>query len=148
MDDKSGYDYNLISVLWIVLAGLVFVYNTIPFGWSPSAYVCHTTGLGACHYIRSNGLPLAQYTDNPHLGQVHLSSKVGKDWSDLDLANAVVFISGLVLADCGYFIGIQKPVLLPQQSLSFLGFIVDSVRQALILPEQKKGDNSLLFVIT
>ena len=143
MDDKSGYDHILISeeskkFFGLYWQGWFFVYNTIPFGWSPSAYIYHTTGLGASHYIRSNGVPLTQYIDDRHLGQIQLPLEVGKDWSDLELANAAVFISGLVLAHCGYFIGIQKSVLLPQQSLSFLGFIVDSVRQAFILPEQKR----------
>ena len=108
MDDKSGYDHILISeeskkFFGLYWQGWFFVYNTIPFGWSPSAYIFHTTGLGASHYIRSNGVPLTQYIDDRHLGQIQLPLEVGKDWSDLELANAAVFISGLVLAHCGYF---------------------------------------------
>lgn len=58
--------------------------------------------------------------------------------SDLDLAKASIFIAVTVLVACGYFLGISKPVFEPKKSLIFLGFLSDSVKQAFILPEDKK----------
>ena len=59
-------------------------------------------------------------------------------WSNLDLARAASFIVTLVLVLCGYFIGLKKSVFDPVQSIMFLGFISDSVKQAFILPYEKK----------
>ena len=104
---------------------------------SPSVYIHHSTGLGASHFIRSNGVPVSQYIDDRQVGQLRLLPCFSSDWSDLDLANAAVFISAFVFISCGYFIGIKKSVLIPVQ-VPFLGFSSDSKKQAFILPEEKK----------
>ena len=104
------------------------VYNTLPFGWSPSAYVYHTTGLGPTHFIRSQGVPASQYIDDRHLGQLRLPNS--SSWSNLDLANAAVFIASLVLVSRGYFIGLSKSVFNPVRQILFLGFNSDSVKEA------------------
>ena len=143
LDDKSGYDHisltedsrTFFGLYW---KGWFFVFTTLPSGWSPSAYIYDSTGLGASHFIRSNGVPVSQYIDDRHVGQLRLLSCFSFDWSDLDLANAAVFISALVLISCGYFIGINKSVLFPVQVIPFLGFLSDSKKQAFILPEEKK----------
>ena len=143
LDDKSGYDHikltadskKFFGLFW---KGWFFVYNTIPFGWSPSAYIYHTTGLGASHFIRSNGVPLTQYIDDRHIGQLRLPSHTVIEWSNFELAEAAVFIASLVLVHCGYFIGIQKSVLKPTQNIQFLGFICSSRDQSFLLPADKK----------
>ena len=56
----------------------------------------------------------------------------------MELAKASFFIAALVLVSCGYFIGLKKSIFLPVQSLVFSGFFADSVRQAFILPDEKK----------
>ncbi len=78
LDDKSGYDHISLTKDSRKLFGLCwmdwfFVYNTLPFGWSPSAYIYHTTGLGASSYIRSKGVPVSQYIDDRHVGQLQIS---------------------------------------------------------------------------
>ena len=47
LDDKSGYDHIKLTQESKTFFGLrwknwYFVYNTIPFGWSPSAYIYQT----------------------------------------------------------------------------------------------------------
>ena len=143
LDDKSGYDHILLTeesrkffgLCWM---GWFLVYNTLPFGWSPSAYIYHTTGLGATHFIRSNGVPASQYIDDRHVGQLRLPQGSFSNWSDLDLAKAASFIAATVLVACGYFIGLKKSILPPGQVIPFLGFLSDSQKQAFILPEDKK----------
>lgn len=144
LDDKSGYDHILLSENSKTFFGLcwkdhIFVYNTLPFGWSPSAYIYHTTGLGASHFIRLKGVPLSQYIDDRHIGQLRpLYPSLCKDWSDLDFANAAIYIAAVVLTACGYFLGLQKSVFEPTKAIQFLGFISDSEKQAFILPEDKR----------
>ena len=143
LDDKSGYDHILLTedsrkffgLCWM---GWFLVYNMLPFSWSPSAYVYHTTGLGAKDFIRSNGVPASLYIDDHHVGQLRLPQGCLSDWSDLDSAKAVSFIAAIVLAACGYFIGLKKPILPPQQVIPFLDFLSDSQKQAFTLHEDKK----------
>ena len=142
LDDKSGYDHILLSedsgeFFGLFWKGWFFIHNTIPFGWSPSAYVYHTTGLGLTHFIRSKGVPLSQYIDDRHVGQLRLAI-TNPTWSDLDLEKAGIFIAALVLVSCGDFIGLKKSVFIPVQAITFLGFISDSVKQAFLLPKEKK----------
>ncbi len=88
--------------------------------------------------MRSNSVPVFQYIDARHVGQLRLSTGAPSCWSNLDLAKAAAFIASLVLIACGYFIGIKKSVLTPVQVIPFLGFLSDSRKQAFILPEEKK----------
>ena len=104
--------------------------------WNPSSYIYHTTGLGATHLIRSNGVPASQHIDDHHLGQLRLPQGCLSNWSDL--AKAASFIAAIVLVPCGCFIGIKKSILAPKQVIPFLGFLFDSQKQAFILPEDKK----------
>ena len=143
LDDKSGYDHikltndskKFFGLYW---KGWFFTYNTLPFGWSASAYVYQTVGLGASSFIRSNGVPLSQYIDDRHVGQLQLPSSIKNKWKNIELADASLFICALVLIHCGYFIGLTKSVLIPSQKLIFLGLVSDSIEQAFSLPNEKK----------
>ena len=55
------------------------------------------------------------------------------------LALAGIFLTCYVLTSLGYFIGLAKSVLTPQKQVPYLGFIIDSERQAFILLPHKKG---------
>lgn len=146
MDDKSGYDHvrlNVNSTCYFGLEwmGWYFVFNTIPFGWKESAYIYHTIGLAATNHIRSLGVPCSQYIDDRHVGQLappFQQNLASETWSYLELAEAATFICAATLISLGYFIGLPKSCLMPQRSLTFLGFVVDSTRGAFLIPEAKK----------
>lgn len=98
-----------------------FVYNTIPFGWKGSAYVYHSIGMAATSYIRSLGVHWwPSYWAAFSLPWMLPS--VG-DWSELEFANAAIFIAAFVLISLGYFIGLSKSSLIPAQVVRFLGFL-------------------------
>ena len=143
LDDKSGYDHFVLTkesrtYFGLCWKALYFVFNTLPFLWSPSAYVYHTSGLGPSHFIRSNNMLLSQYIDDHHVGQMCLLQCYNSNWSNIDLAKAAAFIAPSVLVSCGYFIGLKKSILSPVQVIPFLGFLSDSTKQAFLLPEDKK----------
>ena len=149
LDDKSGYDHVRLSRDSSKFFGLAwknwfFVYTTLPFGWSPSAYVYQTIGLGVSSFIRAQNVPLTQYIDDRHVGQLHPTKAFSTVWSNLELSEGAAFITALTLTHCGYFIGLQKSVLRPVKSLLFLGFICDSTRQAFVLPQDKKENFAVL----
>ena len=54
------------------------------------------------------------------------------------LARAGNFLTCYVLTSLGYFIGLAQSVLTPQKQVPYLGFIIDSERQAFILLPHKK----------
>ena len=54
------------------------------------------------------------------------------------LARAGIYLTCYVLTSLGYFIGLAKSVLTPQKQVPYLGFIIDSERQAFILLPHKK----------
>lgn len=146
MDDKSGYNHAKLSsnsrtYFGLEWNGWYFVYNTIPFGWKASAYLYHTIGMAATSYVRLLGVPCSQYIDDRHVGQLapcpHSNRTVTR-WSDFEYADAAAFICASVLVSLGYFIGLSKSCLVPQQSITFLGFIVDSTLCAFLIPEVKK----------
>ena len=73
--DKSGYDHVRLTqesrkYFGFYWQGWYFVYNIIPFGWSPSAYIYQTIGLGATNFIHSKGVSLLQYINDHPIGQL------------------------------------------------------------------------------
>ena len=146
IDDKSGYDHVKLSSTSRTYSGLewkgwYFVFNTIPFGWKASAHLYHTIGMAATSYVQSLGVPCSQYIDDRHVGQLASrpqSNKTVTRWSDFEYADSVNFICASVLVSLGYFISLSKSCLVPQQLITFLGFIVDSTLCAFLIPEVKK----------
>lgn len=142
-DDKSGYDHVLLSpesttYFGLAWKGWFFTYKTIPFGWKASAYIYHNIGMAATNRIRLFNVPCSQYIDDRHVGQLRLHQSSHSQWSNLQLAQAGAYIACTILVSLGYFIGLNKCVILPQKIVRFLGFLCDSDLQAFVLPEDKK----------
>ena len=132
-DDKSGYDHIALShdsrtFFGFEWAGWYFVSNTIPFGWKSSAYIYQTTGLLASHYFRSVSIPCSLYIDDRHSGQLRNSLNsptyeciVPQRRRDLASASAAIFLVCHTLIALGYFIGLNKSILIPTQAVPYLG---------------------------
>ena len=140
VDDKSGYDHILVlessrTYFGVQFGGWYLVYNTIPFGFKTSAYIYHTTGLAATGYCRKLGVPCLQCIDDRLLcefSQKTTLTQVLKAYKSL-------YIVCQLLVRLGYFIGLGKSVFEPTQIILFLGMLVDSVKQAFVLPDKKKA---------
>ena len=95
-------------------------------------------------FLREQGIPCSLYIDDRLNGE--LLTKSGP-WSILysdrreefrvKAATAAIFIVLSVLVELGYTIGISKSVLYPTTSLEYLGFLVDSVKEAFVIPQRK-----------
>ena len=77
-DDKSGYQHVRLHPSSETYFGLewdnfFFVFRTLPFGRKASAYIYHNLGLVVSHAARSLGVPLSQYIDDRHVGQLFAS---------------------------------------------------------------------------
>ena len=118
---------------------------TLPFGWKASAFLYHSFGLVVTSAARSLGVPVSQYIDDRHVGQL-FSSGLTVYQPCRHLALAVAFILLSLLVSAGYFVNLGKSSPLPSTSVKFLGFISDSILQAFLVPPDKKDKFKALHV--
>ena len=142
-DDKSGYQHVLLhpssrTFFGLEWNGVYFVFCTLPFGWKASAYIYHNLGLAVTSAARSCGVPVSQYIDHRHVGQLCRAPASSTLPPDRVLAEAAAYILCYLLIEAGYFIAIAKSQCVPSVVIRFLGFLCDSFRQAFLLPPDKK----------
>lgn len=94
--------------------GWFFTSNTLPFRWKSSAYIYHSIGLLASHYVRSVLIPCSLYIDDRHTGEIQLSIKapayapLSSQWEkSLARASSAIFIVCHTLISLGYFLGLN-----------------------------------------
>ena len=95
-----------------------------------------TLGSVVTSYIREIGTPSSQYIDDRHLGE--LWGPIPEARSSYQAAQAGVILAIAVLAELGYFINVDKSIVVPTQRLVFLGHLVDTIRETFSIPENKK----------
>ena len=125
--------------------------TSLTFGWKISPYVYHTVGLAASGFLRAKGVSSSLYSDDRLNGELLTSKGL---WSSLpaerlvqfriDAAKAAIYVVLSVLVSLGYTIGIKKSVLWPTTALEFLGLIVDSERQFVLIPRSKIDSFAIL----
>jgi len=131
LDDKSGYDHNMLhenskKYFGIQFGGFYLVFNTIPFGFKTSAYIYQTVGLVATSYCRSLGVPCLQYIDDRWIGG-WIGKKSFSKQSGIDRqkdAQRCLYVVCEVLIRLGYFINIKKSVFFISTVIKFLGMLV------------------------
>lgn len=74
-DDKNGYQHVLLhpssqTYFGFQWQGFYFTFRTLPFGWKASAFIYHKLGLAVSGAARSIGVPVSQYIDDRHVGQL------------------------------------------------------------------------------
>ena len=142
-DDKSGYQHVRLHPSSEMYFGLewdnfFFVFRTVPFGWKASAYIYHNLGLVVSHAPRPLGVPLSQYIDDRHVGQLFASPMRSVILPSAQRAEAAAYILCYILIEAGYFINTDKSQHVPSTVVCFLGFLCNSMRQAFLIPQDKK----------
>lgn len=115
-----------------------FTFRVLPFGWKASAYLYHNLGLVVSGAARSLGVPVSQYIDDRHVGQLFPCVAQALP-PGFELAEAAAYILCYLLIEAGYFLGLEKSQPIPSTCVRFLGFISDSVDQAFRIPQDKKA---------
>ena len=136
-DDKSGYQHVLLhpssrTFFGLEWNGVYFVFSTLPFGWKASAYIYHNLGLAVTSAARSLGVPVSQYIDDRHVGQLYRAPTDSTLPPNRVLAEAAAYILCYLLIETGYCIAIAKSQCVPLIVIRFLGFVCDSFRQAFL----------------
>ena len=133
-DDKSGYDHVRLSshsqeYFGLEFGGYFMVYTVLPFGFKASPYIYQMIGMVVTSYLRSRSVITVQYIDD---------RLVVSDRGGIQEGRRVAYVLLQVLTRLGYTLSLEKCSLVPSTCVKYLGFWVDSVRQAYILPEEKK----------
>lgn len=141
VDDKSGYDHVRVSersksYFGFQFGGWFFVYNTIPFGFKLSAYIYQKLGYFATAYCRRLGVPCLQYIDDRMISEWHGKSLFTNQKL---LVLRSIYIVCQLLVRLGYFLALEKCVLIPTKILKYLGLLIDSQKLAFLLPEEKRN---------
>ncbi|MEM1009099.1 MAG: hypothetical protein AAGJ35_08850, partial [Myxococcota bacterium] len=142
-DDKSGYQHVLLhpssqAYFGLEWEGIFFVFRTLPIGWKASAYLYHNLGWVVSSAARSLGVPVSQYIDDRHVGQVFSSPLCDSHATCRERAEAASYIMCSMLIEAGHFVAIGKSQFTPSTTVRFLGFLCDSSRQAFFVPEDKR----------
>ena len=142
-DDRSGYQHVLLHSSSLTYFGLewndvYFVFRTLPFGCKASAFIYHNLSLFVTGAARSLAVPVSQYIDDRHVGQLFRSPARASLVPSKVLAEAVAYTMCYLLIEAGYFIGIAKSQWVASTIVRFPGFLCDSSRQTFLLPDDKK----------
>ena len=81
---------------------------------------------------------MPQYIDDRHVGQLYRAPASSTLPSNRVLAQNAAYILCYLLIEAGYVIAIAKSQCILSTVIRFLGFLCDSVRQAFLLPPDKK----------
>ena len=143
-DDKSGYQHVRLhpsseTYFGLEWKNIFFVFRTLPFGWKASAFIYHNLGLVVSQAARSFGVPLSQYIDDRHVGQLFSPPMRSTSPPSAQRAQAAAYIVCYILIEAGYFINISKSQCVPSTIIRFLGFLCDSLRQSFLIPPDKKA---------
>lgn len=118
--------------------GFYFVFRTLPFGWKASAFIYHQLGLTVSGAARSLGVPVSQYIDDRHVGQLFSLPLRSSLPPCAQRAEAAAYIMCHLLLEAGYCVAISKSQWKPSTTVRFLGLLCDSTRQAFVVPDDKK----------
>ena len=126
-DDKSCYQHVRLPPSSETYFGLewdnfFFVFRTFPFRWKASAYIYHKLGLVVLHAACSLGVPMSQYINDRHVGQLFAPPMRSVILPSAQRAEAAPYIVCYILIEAGYFINTDKSQYVPSTVVCFLCF--------------------------
>ena len=149
LDHKNGYQHvplhrdswKFFGIYW---KGKYYVFAVLPFGWKSSPVIYHTLTEAVAMYIRSLGIPMLVWIDDM-FGMTQLQFKKGTDEQQFQSSMKGMVITTWVLFLAGYFLGIPKCNLIPEQFMTYLGIDCDSHRMRFFVPEDRKHKYILIL---
>ena len=143
LDHKNGYQHvplhrsswKYFGIFW---KGKYYVFAVLPFGWKSSPVVYHTLTESVAMYIRSLGIPMLVWIDDM-FGMTQLQFKRNQDEQQFQSALRSMVVTTHVLFLAGYFLGIPKCFLIPEQVMTYLGIDCDSKKMRFIVPEDRRN---------
>ena len=141
IDHKNGYLHvpiheNSRKYFGICWKGVYYVFTVLPFGWKTSPLVYHSITEAAAMYLRSLDIPMLDWIDDM-LGMTQQTFKGETDEEQFQSALRAMVVTTYVLFKAGYFLGLPKCNLIPEQVMTYLGIDCDSKHQKFMVPEKR-----------
>ena len=117
----------------LVLNGMMCISYFVPYRLAERRVPLsnHNLGLFVSGAARSFGVPVSQYIDDRHVGQLFLSLACASLVPSKVLAEAAAYIMCYLLIEAGYFMGIAKSQWVASTVVRFLGFLsIPRVKQS------------------
>ena len=141
LDHKNGYFHvplhkdsrKYFGVFW---KGIYYVLTVLPFGWKSSPLIYHSITEAANMYIRSLGIPMLGWIDDM-LGMTEEIYRNSSDNEQFQSAMRAMVVVSIILFKAGYFMGISKCCLIPEQFVTYLGIDCDSKYGRFLVPQER-----------
>ena len=141
IDHKNGYLHvpihekskKFFGICW---NGVYYVFTVLPFGWKTSPVVYHSITEAAAMYLRSLDIPMLDWIDDM-LGMTQFKFKGETDEEQFQSALRAMVVTTYVLFKAGYFLGLPKCNLIPEQVVTYLGIDCDSKHEKFLVPEKR-----------
>ena len=141
IDHKNGYLHvpiheksrKFFGICW---KGTYYVFTVLPFGWKTSPLVYHSITEAVAMYLRSLDIPMLDWIDDM-LGMTQHCFKGDNDEEQFQSALRAMVVTTYVLFNAGYFLGLPKCNLIPEQIMTYLGIDCDSKHEKFLVPETR-----------
>ena len=141
LDHKNGYFHvplhkdsrKFFGVFW---NDEYYVLTVLPFGWKSSPIIYHSITEAANMYIRSLGIPMLGWIDDM-LGMTEQLYKESTDDMQFQSAMRAMVVVTIILFKAGYFMGVSKCCLNPEQFLTYLGIDCDTKYGRFLVPQER-----------
>ena len=102
--------------------------------------MCGLTPLASFYFGSQVNCPRCRLSPYPvqYVGQLFTAPLRMTRGQSFQRAQAAAYITRFLLIEAGYFIGLDKSQSTPSTWVCFLGFVCDSVRQAFLIPQERR----------
>ena len=141
LDHKNGYFHVPIEEQSRMYFGICwqevcYVLCVLPFGWKSSPYIYHSLTEAVNMYIRSLGIPMLGWIDDM-LGMVQQLFHLASDEEQFQSCMRAMVVVSYVMFMAGYFLGIKKCSLIPEQVITYLGIECDALKGRFAVPQAR-----------
>ena len=110
--------------------------TVLPFGWKSSPLIYHSITEAANMFIRSLGIPMLGWIDDM-LGMTEQLYRESNDNTQFQSAMRAMVVVSIILFKAGYFMGVSKCCLIPEQFVTYLGIDCDTKYGRFLVPQER-----------
>ena len=141
LDHKNGYFHvpiheNSRKYFGVYWKGTYYVLTVLPFGWKSSPLIYHSITEAVNMYIRSLGIPMLGWIDDM-LGITEQLYRDSSDHTQFESAMRAMVVVTIILFKAGYFMGVPKCCLIPEQYMTYLGIDCDTKYGRFLVPQER-----------
>ena len=141
LDHKNGFFHVTLAkesrkYFGIHWQGEFYVLCVLPFGWKSSPYIYHTLTEAVNMYARSLDIPMLGWIDDM-LGLVQRMLCKASDEEQFQSCLRTMVVVTYIMFMAGYYLGISKCNLIPEQVMTYLGIECDTIQGRFRVPEKR-----------